>query len=79
MPERSLAAHALAVDIRAVQTAEIAQDELAFAQLNEAMVLRDNLVEQLNRVVRMAPEAVDRPEFNRLLSFSGSEDQPGHG
>ena len=42
------------------------------------MLLRDDLVEELDRVVRMAPEAVDRAQLDRLLSLGGREDQTCH-
>ena len=42
------------------------------------MLLRDDLVEELDRVVRVPPEAVDRAELDRLLPFGGREDQLGH-
>ena len=74
--EQRLAADALAVDVRAVEAAEVAQDEAPVALLEDAVLLRDDLVEELDRVVRVAPEAVDRPKLDRLLSFGGREDQP---
>jgi hypothetical protein len=54
-----LAAHALVVDERPVEAAQIAQHEVVAAQLDDAVLLRDDLVEELDRVVRVAPERVD--------------------
>ena len=76
--EQHLAAHALAVDVRAVQAAEIAKDEAAVADLDDAVLLRDDLVEELDGVVRVPAEAVDRPKIDRLLSFRGRQEQLGH-
>ena len=78
MLEQHLAAHALAVDVRSVQAAEVAQDEAPFANLDDAVLLRDDLVEELDGVVRVTPEAVDRAEIDRLLSFRGRQEQLGH-
>ena len=64
--EQHLAAHALAVDVGAVQAAEVAQDEPAVADLDDAVLLRDDLVEELDRVVRVAPEAVGCPQIRSL-------------
>src|SRR5205823_4922352 len=46
--ERLLPAHALGVDVRAVQAPEVAEDELPVAQLDDAVLLRDDLVEELD-------------------------------
>ena len=71
----SLAADALAVDVGAVQAPEIAQDEPPVALLDDAVLLRHDLVEELDRVVGMPSEAVDRTQLDRLLPFGGREDQ----
>ncbi len=76
--EVRLSADALAVDVGPVETAEVAQDEATFALFQDAMLLRDDLVEELNGVVGVAPEAVRLPEIYRLLSFGGCKDQPSH-
>ena len=72
------AADALTVDLGAVQAAEIAEHEPAVALLEDAVLLRDDLVEQLDRVVRVTTEAVDRPKLDRLSAFCGCQDQPCH-
>jgi hypothetical protein len=76
--QRGLAAHALVVDERPVQAAQIAQDPAIRAQLDDAVLLRDDLVEELDRVVRMAPERIHRAKIDRLLAFRGRQYQPSH-
>jgi hypothetical protein len=55
MPERGLSADSLVVDVGAVQAPEIAKNEVIAALLDDAVLFRDDLVEQLDRVVRVAP------------------------
>ena len=78
MAEHLLASHALAVDVRAVERAQIAQYEPAVALLEDAVLLRHDLVEELDGVVRMASKAIDRPKLNRLLPLRRSEDHTRH-
>src|SRR5262249_6593098 len=73
-----LTANALAIDVRAVEAAQIPQDELSVALLEDAVLLGDNLVQELDGVVRVAPQAVDRAKFDRLLPLGGREDQTCH-
>jgi hypothetical protein len=78
--EDDFAPDALAVDIGPVETPQVAQNEMAsVALLDDAMLLGNDLVEQLNRVVRVPTEAVGRPQVDRLLSFGGCKDQLRHG
>ena len=78
VPQHHLATDALAVDVRAVEAPEVAQNDAAVALLEDAVLLRDNLVEELDRVVRMPAEAVDGAQLDRLLSLRGREDQTRH-
>ena len=73
-----LPADTLAVDVRAVQAPEVAEDEDPVALLENAVLLRDDLVEELDRVVRMPPEAVYRAQLDRLLPLVCGEDQTCH-
>lgn len=66
--------HALAIDEGAIQASQIAKDERFAALLDEAMLFRNDFVEELNGVVRMATETVDRPKLDRLLSLCCRED-----
>lgn len=76
--EHHLAADPLAVDVRAVERAEIAQDHAPVPLLEDAVLLRDDLVEELDRVVRVTPEAVDGSKLDRLLSFGGRKNESSH-
>ena len=76
--ERLLAANALAVDVRAVEAPQISEDEHPLALLEDAVLLRHDLVEKLDRVVGMPPEAVDRTQLDRLLPLGCREDQACH-
>jgi hypothetical protein len=76
--EHLLAAYALSVDVRPVQASEITQDELSVPLLEDAVLFRDDLVEKLNGIVRVAPQAIDRAKFDRLLPLGGREDQTCH-
>jgi len=78
MLEQRLAAHALAVDVRAVEAAEVAKDEAAFTCLDDAVLFRDDFVEELDGVVWVTPEAVDWAQIDRLLSFRSRQEQLGH-
>ena len=78
MLEGGFAPHALVVDERAVQAPEIAQDPVIGAQLDDAVLFRDDLVEELDRVVRVTPERVHRTQIDRLLAFSGLQNQASH-
>jgi hypothetical protein len=62
------------VDVRAVQRAEILQDEATIHQIDVAMVLGDNPIEDLNRVVGMATQRVVALQLdNSLVSFWGRD------
>jgi hypothetical protein len=51
---------------------------LTLALLEDAVFLRDDLVQKLDRVVRVAAQAVNRAKFDRLLPLGGREDQTCH-
>jgi hypothetical protein len=71
--QHPLAAHALAVDVRAVQAAEVAQHELGAPLFDEAVLFRDDFVEQLDGVVRVPAERVGGTELDGLLAaFRGN-------
>jgi hypothetical protein len=76
--EQLLAAHALVVDVRAVQAPEVAQHETAVAVFDDAVLFRDDLVEKLNRVVRVATQAIRRTQLDSLLPFGCRQDQTCH-
>jgi hypothetical protein len=58
--EGGLAPHPLPVDEGPVEAPEVPQDERLASELDDAMLFGDDLVEQLDRVVRMAPQRIDR-------------------
>ena len=76
--EHLLAADALAVDVGPVEAPEVTKDELPLALLEDAVLLRNDLVQELDRVVRVPSEAVDRTQLDRLLPLGGREDQTCH-
>ena len=76
--KRHLPANALAVHVRAVEAPEVAEDEASIALLEDAVLLRHDLVEELDGIVRMAAEAIDRPQLDRLLPLGCCEDQTRH-
>ncbi len=78
MLERGLAADPLGVHERPVEAAEIAQDPVIRAVLDDAVLFRDDLIEQLDRIVRVAPERIHRSQIDRLLAFGGLQDQASH-
>ncbi len=76
--DRSLSAHALAIDVSTVQAPEVTQEKSPVSALEDAVLLRGELVEKLDRAPRMPPETVRRPQGDRLLSRGGREDQAGN-
>ncbi len=76
--QRLLALDALVVDVGAVERAEVAQHPLRAAQLDEAVLLRDDAVEELDGVVGMTPEGVEGLEIALHLPVGTRDDQPGH-
>ena len=54
----------LSVHVAAVEAAEITQDPRVVAILDHAVLFRDNLVEELDRVVRVTSERVCRAQIN---------------
>ncbi len=70
---------ARAADVRAVQGAEVAQEEPPVGvPLDLAVLLRDDPVEDLDRVVGVAPDRVERDELELLSLLTGGEDQFRH-
>jgi len=78
MAQELFAADTFAVYVSPVQAAKITQQELSFTQLDDAVLLRHDLVEELDRVVRMPAEAVRRAKVDRLRPLGGGEDQSCH-
>jgi hypothetical protein len=64
----ALTVDALAVHVRAVQTSEIAQHEVGTTPLEDAVLLRDDLVQQLDRVTRMPAKRVEVAQVHDLLA-----------
>jgi hypothetical protein len=78
MAEHHLAADPLAVDVRAVQAAEVAEDEGALALLEDAVLFRHDLVEELDGIVGVPAQAVDGTELDSLLPLRRRQDQSSH-
>jgi hypothetical protein len=76
--QRGLAAYPLVIDERPVQATQISQDELRSAELDDAVLFGNDLVEKLNRVVGVAPQRVHGPQLDGLLPFGGLQDQSSH-
>jgi hypothetical protein len=68
----------ITVDVRAVQASQVAKNETTITLLHDAMLFGDDLVQELNRVVRVTTEAVNGAELNRLLPLGGRKDQLRH-
>lgn len=66
------------VDIGAIQAAEIAQYIELPTLLNDAMFLRYDSVQELNRVAWVATEGVVRGKLDDLLAFGCREQQTSH-
>jgi len=69
---------ALAVHVGTVQAPEVPKDELHATALDDAVLLRNNLVEELDRVGRVAAQRVVHAQLDDLLAFRGRQQQPGH-
>ena len=78
VPKVALTRDTLAVDVSPVQATEIAEREAVRPSLDDAVLLRHNLVEELHRVRRMTPEGVVIAELDHLLTFRGDEQDSGH-
>jgi hypothetical protein len=74
----ALAGDTLPVDVRPVQAPEIAERETVGPPLDDAVLLRHNLVEELHRVRRMTPKGVVIAELDHLLAFRRYEQDTGH-
>jgi hypothetical protein len=76
---QDVVADALAADEGAVQRAQVAQQEAAVgAALDLRVLLRDDPVEDLDRVVRMAADRVERGELELLPLVPADDDELGH-
>jgi len=69
---------AFTVDVRSVQAAQVSQRETVGPALDDAVLLRDDLVEELNGVRGMAPERVVVAQLDHLLTFRRDEQDSGH-
>ena len=70
---------ALAAHERAVERAQVAQQVPAVGgALDLRVLLRDDPIEDLDRVVGMAADRVERGELELLPLFPGDDDQLGH-
>ena len=56
--EGRFAPDALVIDEGAVEAAQITEDPVIAAELDDAVFLRHDLVEELNGIARMAPERI---------------------
>jgi hypothetical protein len=73
-----LAFDPFSIDVRSVETSQIPQHELPAAFFENAVFLRDDFVQKLNRVVRMSTKAVVRSKLDRRLPLGRSQYQPSH-
>ena len=76
--ELSLAVDPLAIDVGPVEAPKISQHELGPALLDDAVLLRDDLVEQLDGVAWVPPQAVVGAKFHNDLALRGSENNTRH-
>jgi hypothetical protein len=74
----AFACDAFSVDEGAVQTAQILQDVLVALLDDDAMFLRDDLVEELDTVTGMPPQRVAGGEGHRLLTLWSRQHQTRH-
>ena len=72
-------ADALAAQERAVQAAEIAEQEAPVGLADDlGVLLGDDAVEDLERVVGVAPDRVDGPELELASLIVACDDDLGH-
>jgi hypothetical protein len=76
--EWRLAAYPFVVDERSVEAAEVSEDPSVRPYLNDAVLFGDNLVEELDRVVRMPPKRIYLAKVDRLLALGGLQNQASH-
>jgi hypothetical protein len=76
--ELLLTVDSLAVDVGAIQAAQVTKDEGHATLLDRAMLLGHDLVEQLNRIRGVAPQRIVRLELNDLLAFGRCEQEARH-
>ena len=69
---------ALSVDVGPVQRTEVAQQVAAVDQVEVAVLLRDDAVEDLDRVVRMAAQRVVAAEVDFLAALGTDDRQTRH-
>src|SRR5690606_15296316 len=78
MVEALLAVDTLPIDIRAVQTTQVAQHVAVTPLLDQAMLFGYDLVEQLDRVRWVAAKRVLGAQFDDLLSFRCCKQKTRH-
>jgi len=78
MAQHAFANHTFVVDERAVQASEISEHEAITTQLDDAVFLRDNPVQKLNRIAWVPPERVVRLQFGHLLTLWSCKQKSGH-
>lgn len=76
--EGGLAVQTLTVHVGAVQAAEVTEDELIPHELDHAVLLGDDFVEQLNRVVGVTPQGVFCTELDRAFSIWARQQKARH-
>ena len=74
----ALTGDTLSVDVGSVQATEIAERETVGPSLDDAVLLRHNLVEELHRIRRVTPKGVVIAELDHLLAFRRDEQDSGH-
>jgi len=78
MLERDLVLHAFAVHERTVEAAEISQHESVTPIDDLAVILADDLVQELDGVVGMTPERIVGRQIDGLLTVRGHQHEPRH-
>jgi hypothetical protein len=74
-----LALNTVSVDEGAVEATQVAKDKALGPLLDDAVLLRDDFVQQLDRVAGMPAKRVGLTQLDDLLSFRCRENKTSHG
>jgi hypothetical protein len=71
LAQSHFALHPLAIHVGAVQAAQVFEDELVTSQFYDAVFFTDDLIQNLDRVVRVSPKRVAALQLKGALTLGG--------
>ena len=67
--QREFTIDSLTIDVGPIEAPQVTEDELLTAQFNDAVLLGNNLVQELDGIVGMPSQGVLAPQLHRSLTI----------